>query len=119
MADKTDQIRKLVEERLAEIDEERKALEEALKKLGGRARSAARRGRPAGKTKASTGRKRRSRKGGTRAEHAEALVVKKPGISAGEIAKELKIQPNYMYRVMSDLVKDKRVKKKGRGYYPA
>ena len=118
VATKTEQIRKLVEERLAELDKERKALEETLRHLGGSAvRKVSRRGRPAGST--STGRKRRSRKGGTRAEHALKAVADNPGITAGEIAKQLKIKPNYVYRVMGDLVKDKKVKKKGRGYYPA
>ena len=117
MATKTEQIRKLVEERLAELDQERKALEETLRHLGGRAVRTVKRGRPAGST--STGRKRRSRKGGTRADHALKAVSDSPGITAGEIAKQLKIKPNYVYRVMGDLVKDKKVKKKGRGYYPA
>ena len=118
MTEKTDQIRKLVKERLAELDKERKALEEALKQLGGDVGRKVRRGRPAGSTSTS-GRKRRSRKGGTRAEHALKAVSDNPGITAGEIAKKLKIKPNYVYRVMGDLAKEKKVKKKGRGYYPA
>jgi predicted ArsR family transcriptional regulator len=117
VTEKTDQIRKLVKERLAELDKERKALEEALKQLGGDVQRKVRRGRPAGST--STGRKRRSRKGGTRADHALKAVSDSPGITAGEIAKKLDIKPNYVYRVMGDLVEDKQVKKKGRGYYPA
>ena len=47
------------------------------------------------------------------------IISANPGISAGDVAKELKIKPNYVYRVMSELVADKKVKKKGRGYYPA
>jgi DNA-binding IscR family transcriptional regulator len=47
------------------------------------------------------------------------LVESKPGISASEIAKTMKIKPNYLYRVLGDLEKQKRVKKKGRQYYPA
>jgi hypothetical protein len=31
----------------------------------------------------------------------------------------MKIKPNYLYRVLGDLEKEKRVKKKGRQYYPA
>jgi CRP-like cAMP-binding protein len=41
------------------------------------------------------------------------------GIGASEIAKRLKIKPNYLYRVMGDLQKEGRVSKKGRGYHPA
>jgi len=117
VAEKTDALKRLVEERLAELDNERKELEDALRKLGGRARRGP--GRPRKAAGAPKGRTRRRRKGGTRSEQAVKAVEAKPGITAGEIAKQLKIQPNYVYRVMADLVKEKSVKKKGRGYYPA
>jgi predicted HTH transcriptional regulator len=119
VADKTQEIRKLMQERLAELERERKALEEALRNLGGKARSTVRRGRGPGRPPGSTTTRRRRRKGGTRAEQAVKVVKANPGISAGDVAKELKIKPNYVYRVMSELVADKKVKKKGRGYYPA
>ena len=119
VADKTQEIRKLMQERLAELEKERKALEEALRNLGGKARSAARRGRGPGRPPGSGTKRRRKRKGGTRAEQAAKVVKANPGISAGDVAKQLKIKPNYVYRVMSELVADKKVKKKGRGYYPA
>ena len=47
------------------------------------------------------------------------LIAAKPGITASEIARELKIKPNYMYRVLSDLQKQGRVRKDGRAYHPA
>ena len=47
------------------------------------------------------------------------LIEEKPGITASEIARELKIKPNYMYRVLSDLQKDGKIRKDGRAYYPA
>ena len=119
MADKTQEIKKLLQERLAELEKERKALEQALKNLGGKAASTARRGRGPGRPPGSGKKRRRRRKGGTRGEQAVKIVKANPGISAGEVAKQLKIQPNYVYRVMSELVADKQVKKKGRGYYPA
>jgi hypothetical protein len=31
----------------------------------------------------------------------------------------MKIKPNYLYRVLGDLEKERRVKKQGRQYYPA
>jgi len=96
----------LVKRRLAELEEERKRLERALAELGG---SGARRrpGRPPGSgrnpgrpskaaSNGSSPRKRRRRRGGTRADQAVKLVEKKPGISASEIAKEWKISPNYL-----------------------
>jgi predicted transcriptional regulator len=47
------------------------------------------------------------------------LVTAKPGITASGIAKEMKIKPNYLYRVLGDLQKEGRVKKRGREYYPS
>ena len=44
------------------------------------------------------------------------LVENNPGITASEIAKKMKIKPNYLYRVLGDLEKEGRVKKKGRTY---
>ena len=126
-----DEARDLVTKRLAELDDERKRLERALAELGGRAaRKAGRRpgrrpGRPKGSTSKTTSKKstrakkgtrRRKRRGGTRADQAVKLIQQNPGITASEIAKSMKIKPNYLYRVLSDLEKQKRVKKKGRTY---
>jgi len=120
-----DEARDLVTRRLAELDEERRRLERALSELGGKAirgaRRKGRRGRPKGsgakKTKKrATTTRRRKRSGGTRANQAVKLVEKNPGISASEIAKKMKIKPNYLYRVLGELEKEGRVKKKGRAY---
>ena len=117
-----DEARQLVTKRLAELDEERKRLERALAELGGKAARRAP-GRPRGSAKASTAgggtRKRRKRRGGTRADQAVGLIESKPGISASDVAKTMKIKPNYLYRVLGDLEKEGRVKKQGRQYFPA
>lgn len=118
-----DEARQLVERRLADLDEERKRLERALAELGGKARRRGP-GRPPGSiNKSSAGgtktRRRRKRRGGTRADQAVKLIEGKPGISASEVAKTMKIKPNYLYRVLGDLEKEGRVKKDGRKYYPA
>ena len=63
--------------------------------------------------------RRRRRRGGTRADQAVDLIEQNPGITASEIAKTMKIKPNYLYRVLGDLEKEGRVKKKGREYHPA
>lgn len=121
-----DEALDLVKKRLAELDEERKRLERALAELGGTSR---RPGRPRGsgrgpgrppKAASTTGtpRKRRRRRGGTRADQAVNLVAKNPGISASDIAKQMKIKPNYLYRVLGELEKEGRVTKKGREYHP-
>jgi hypothetical protein len=124
-----DEALDLVRKRLHELDEERRRLERALAELGGTITR--RPGRPPGSGKRGPGRppkaassptaprKRRRRRGGTRADQAVALVEKRPGISASEIAKSLKIKPNYLYRVLGELEKEGRVTKKGREYHPA
>lgn len=122
-----DEARDLVKKRLAELDDERKRLERALAELGGKAigRATGRRpGRPRGSGKKAPGRptrgtKKRRRRSGTRADQAVGLVEGSPGISASDIAKQMKIKPNYLYRVLGDLEKEKRVKKKGRKYFPS
>lgn len=115
-----DEARQLVERRLADLAEERKRLERALAELGGKATR--RPGRPRGSSgKATTAapRRRRKRRGGTRADQAVKLIEQQPGISASDVAKSMKIKPNYLYRVLGDLEKERRVKKDGRQYYPA
>lgn len=122
-----DEAKQLVERRLQDLDEERKRLERALAELGGKV---TRRGpgRPKGSTNKATAsaggttaprRRRRKRRGGTRADQAVKLIEGKPGISASDVAKAMKIKPNYLYRVLGDLEKEGRVKKDGRQYYPA
>lgn len=125
-----DEALDLVKKRLAELDEERKRLERALAELGGtitrgrpgRPRGSGRGpGRPRKATTATTAGapRRRRRRGGTRADQAVKLVEQNPGISASDIAKQLKIKPNYLYRVLGELEKEGRVNKRGREYHPA
>ena len=117
-----DEARDLVKRRLAELDDERKRLERALAELGGKAAGRTGRGpgRPRGSVSKAAGRpKKRRRRSGTRADQAVSLVEGSPGISASDIAKSMKIKPNYLYRVLGDLEKEGRVKKQGRQYYPA
>jgi DNA invertase Pin-like site-specific DNA recombinase len=116
-----DEARDLVKKRLAELDDERKRLERALAELGGKAaeRVGRRPGRPRGSGVKAAGPKKRRRRKGTRADQAVSLVEGSPGISASEIAKSMKIKPNYLYRVLGDLEKEGRVKKKGRQYFPS
>jgi transposase-like protein len=115
-----DEARALVQRRLADLDEERKRLERALAELGGKVTKRAP-GRPrGGSSKKASGAtpKRRKRRGGTRADQAVKLIESQPGISASDVAKTMKIKPNYLYRVLGDLEKEGRVKKDGRQYYP-
>jgi sugar-specific transcriptional regulator TrmB len=118
-SDVLDQARSLIEERLKELDEERQKLESTLSDLGGRVRRGP--GRPRGSTarRRSGGGRKRGRKRSTRADQAVRIVKQNPGITASEVAKKLRIQPNYVYRVMGELQKEGKVRKKGKGYEAA
>jgi predicted Rossmann fold nucleotide-binding protein DprA/Smf involved in DNA uptake len=121
-----DEARDALERSVRELRAQLSQAEEALEKLGGKA---IRRGpgRPKGsgrKATTTTGgttapRRRRKRRGGTRADQAVKLIEDQPGISASDVAKAMKIKPNYLYRVLGDLEKEGRVKKDGRRYHPA
>lgn len=126
-----DEARDALERSVRELREQLSQAEEALEKLGGkvtRRSNSGRRGpgRPKGSTNKASGRsagtstprRRRRRKGGTRADQAVQLIEQQPGISASDVAKTMKIKPNYLYRVLGDLEKEGRVKKDGRQYYP-
>jgi sugar-specific transcriptional regulator TrmB len=118
-----DVARDALEKTIRELENQIKQAEQALAALGGKA---TRRGpgRPRGSatkkaTKAGAPRRRRKRRGGTRADQAVNLIEQNPGISASDVAKQMKIKPNYLYRVLGDLEKEGRVKKDGRNYHPA
>jgi sugar-specific transcriptional regulator TrmB len=116
-SDVLEQARSLIEDRIKELDDERRKLERSLSDMTGGRVGRRRPGRPKGSTtrRRTTGRKRGRRKA-TRADQAVKHVKANPGITASEIAKKMRIQPNYVYRVMGELQKQGRVKKKGKGY---
>ena len=59
------------------------------------------------------------RRGGTRADQALELVREKPGITIPEIATAMKIEPNYLYRVLPRLASDGQVRRDGKGWHAA
>ena len=65
-----------------------------------------------------SGRRGRPRGSGTRSRQALELVRTRPGISIPEMAEEMGIQQNYLYRVLPGLQKDGLVRKEGRGWHP-
>ena len=76
------------------------------------ARAAARTRKPA-----SAGRRGRPRGSGTRALQTLELVKAKPGITIPEIATQMGIKQNYLYRVLPALEKDGKVVKRDRGWH--
>jgi hypothetical protein len=107
-----DQARTLLERRLRELDEERKQVQAALAGLGRGGRRGP--GRPRGATTTP-----RRRSGSTRADQAVRIIKQNPGITVSELGKKMKLNaPNYLYRVLPDLQKEGRIKRKGKGYHP-
>ena len=123
MAGFVDSTVKDIDSRLAELKQEVSKLEAARAALVGAVRRGP--GRPPGSTtKRRNGARRpgrpRGRRGGnTRANQALELVNSQPGITIPQIAETLKIEPNYLYRVMPKLVEDGQIKRDGQGWHPA
>jgi DNA-binding IscR family transcriptional regulator len=46
-------------------------------------------------------------------------VSENPGITISELAKKMNIKPNYLYRVLPELQKDGKVRKRGKEWHPA
>jgi hypothetical protein len=114
-----------IDERLDELKQEVARLEAARAALIGARRGP---GRPRGSSQPPTtrgrtgrrpGRPRGRRGGNTRANQALELVRSQPGITIPQIAESMKIEPNYLYRVMPRLVADGQVRRDGQGWFPA
>ena len=124
MADFLAEKRKEIEARLKELRplvEEHARLERAAAALDGVTSGGGRGGRRsqwrAGRR---TGRRRGWPRGsGTRAIQAHELVKGNPGITISELANQMGIKANYLYRVMPTLQQEGKVKKRGRGWHPA
>jgi hypothetical protein len=125
MTEFVDSARRQIEARLRELRDEVRRLEAAASALDGGS-SARRRGpgRPRGSGSATTARRGTARRGrrrgsGTRAAQAEKLVRENPGITISDLAKKMSIKPNYLYRVLPELQKDGKVRKRGKEWHPA
>jgi hypothetical protein len=124
MADFLDEKRKEIDARLRELRpmvDEYNRLEKAAAALSGvgggqRAATAPRRRRSAGGGARRRGRPRGS---GNRAKQALELVRTNPGITIKEMASAMRIEPNYLYRVMPTLESEGQVVKREKGWHPS
>jgi DNA-binding MarR family transcriptional regulator len=118
---------KEIDDQLRALKDETSRLEAARAALAG---PTGRRRRPSSngtaRTRArSTGRRNggpatpQSSGGNTRANQTLELVREKPGITITEIAKAMKIEPNYLYRLLPRLESNGQVKRDGQGWRPA
>jgi sugar-specific transcriptional regulator TrmB len=127
VSDFLDEKRKEIQARLKElkpaVDEYQRleAAERALAGVGGggpaaASKPAARRTRAAAKRNGAA-RRGRPKGSGKRATQALELVKGRPGITIPELAQEMGIKQNYLYRVMPDLAEQGLVTKSGRGWH--
>jgi uncharacterized small protein (DUF1192 family) len=112
-----------IDDRLRQLKEEVNRLEAARAALVGRGPgrprgSGGERRSSGGSTRRGPGRPRGRRRGGTRAAQALELVKTRPGITIPEIAAEIKIEPNYLYRVLPRLADDGQIRRDGKGWHP-
>ncbi len=120
MPDYLDTARKAIEDQLANLREEVQRLEAARAALDGGGAVRRKPGRPRGSAKPrGASRRRRSSSGPTRAEQANELVTANPGITIPELAQQMGIKQNYLYRVLPTLQKEKKVVKRGKGWHSA
>jgi hypothetical protein len=118
MADFLDEKRREIDARLKELrplGEEYNRLEKAADALRGVGNG--------GTTRATRAPRRRGRGrprgSGTRAKQALELVRARPGITISELAEDMGIHANYLYRVMPTLESEGQVVKRDKGWHPA
>ena len=119
MAGFVDSTVKDIDERLRELKAEVGRLEAARSALVGRGPGRPPGSRTTARRRRGPGRPRGRRRGTTRAAQALELVRSRPGVTIPEIATEIKIEPNYLYRVMPRLEQEGQVKRDGKGWVPA
>jgi hypothetical protein len=109
-----------IDSRLKELKEEEARLLAARAALAGTPKRSPSRpaARKTGGARRGPGRPRGRRGGNTRSAQALELVRNKPGITIPELASTMKIEPNYLYRVMPKLTADGLVKRDGQGWHP-
>jgi hypothetical protein len=117
-SDAVQQAKELLQNRLAELDAERKQLEHALSSLG-----TSRSRRPGPKASGSAPRRRRS--GGKRARRGQreaefmSQIRDKPGAKISEIASTIGVAPQQLYPIARRLSESGQVTRQGDGYHAA
>jgi hypothetical protein len=108
-----------IDSRLDDLETEMTKLQAARSALAGPSPGRPVKPKSAGATPAAARPARpRGRRNGTRGDQALVLVRDHPGITIPEIAASLGTEPNYLYRVMPNLVKDGKVKRDGQSWHP-
>lgn len=117
MPETIDAVRKLISERLSELETETARLELALKSIGGR--DGSRPTAPKSKSKKVAAKSRRRRAQAPRGQRREQLleaIKAKPGIRPSELAAVIGISPGQVSGLLSKVRAQKLIVKKGAGY---
>ncbi len=120
MAEAVDEIRERVEGRLKELEpyvteyqalqRVRDAIDDDITAPPARRAAPARKLRPAGAGRAGNS---------ARAEQAQKLIAKRPGVTVAELSQAMGIGPTYLYRLLPRLEREGKLRKDGKGYHPA
>lgn len=110
-----------LKERLVELREEQAEIEKLLERYEATTTSTPKpkavKTQPKPKAKKTTAKSGRGRgRPPKRANQFISVVEKNPGITVGEAAKQMKVKPNYLYRMSAELVKRGQIVKDGRGF---
>ena len=102
----------LLKDELADLNRERKKLEAAIEALTGRTvKRVKKAASPAKKT-------RKKRTGPTQSQKFLDAVATVPGQTVAQVSKRINVPASNLYAIANQLVKAKKVTKKGTGYFP-
>jgi hypothetical protein len=116
MSETIDAARKLISDRLRELEAEANHLERALKGIGESDRSRSAAPKPRRKRAAGKRRRRSLAPRGRRREQLLAAIKAKPGARPSELAGEIGVSPSQVHGLISKARAEKLIVKKGAGY---
>ncbi len=116
MPDTIDAVRKLITDRLRELEAETNELERAVTSMGEKAAPRASAPKPRQKRANRKARRRSQAPRGQRREQLLAAIKAKPGARPSELAAEIGIAPGQVSTLLAKARADKLIVKKGAGY---
>lgn len=116
MTEVVEEVRRLIESRLREIEKEAGGLREALTSLGSGTQSGQRSKRSSGSKKP---RRRKRAPRGQRRKQFLAAVKANPGSTAADLGRAIGVSTNQAYALGQRLLKEGEVRKSGKGFHVA
>jgi hypothetical protein len=121
MTDKLEDARKLLNDRIAELDAEREQLTKALERLqdvGGSTPSRSRRRSSGSATRRRSGSGRKRAPRGEREKQLLVSLKSHPDRRVSDHAREIGVRPQQLYPILNRLIKEDKVEKAGGRYQP-